>query len=50
MLSLAAFFGGKKLKARYGSITNTILAQALVRLALDPEAENKVFESEDLVL
>ncbi len=47
-LSLAGAAGFKKLNARYRSNTNVILAEALVRLALSKEAENKIFESEDL--
>ncbi len=48
LLSLAALLGGRKLKASYGSTTNTILAEALVRLALDPGAARQIFESEYL--
>ena len=48
LLSLAGLLGAKKLKARYGSTTNARLANALVRLALDPNAEDGVFESEEL--
>ncbi len=33
---------------RYGSTTNVRLAGALVRLAFDPTAENRVLESEGL--
>jgi len=33
---------------RYRSITHTVLAGALVRLALDPAAPNQTVESEDL--
>lgn len=44
----AGFLGARKISARYRSTTNTILAKALVRLALDPKAENRIFESEEL--
>jgi len=47
-LGVAGVFGGKHLKERYRSTTNTVLAGALVRLALDPAAANTVVESEDL--
>ena len=47
-LSLAVIFGAKKLRERYRSTTNTILAAALVRLAGDPGAEGKIAQSEDL--
>jgi nucleoside-diphosphate-sugar epimerase len=47
-LGLAARLGGRRLADRYRSTTNAALATALVRLALDPAAENRVFESEDL--
>jgi uncharacterized protein YbjT (DUF2867 family) len=48
LLWVAAFLGAKGLKARYGSTTNVRLAEALVRLALDPHAENRILESEEL--
>lgn len=47
-LALAGALGAKRFQARYASTTNTVLAQALVRLALDPAAANRVFESEAL--
>jgi len=47
-LSLAGALGGSRLRERYRSTTNTALANALVSLALDPEAEGAVFESEGL--
>jgi uncharacterized protein YbjT (DUF2867 family) len=46
-LSLIGFMGGKGLMQRYRSTTNTALAEALVRIALDPEAAG-IFESEQL--
>lgn len=39
-------FGAKRAARRFRSRTNTELADALVRLARDPDAEGKVFESE----
>ncbi|MBI4208363.1 MAG: NAD(P)H-binding protein [Deltaproteobacteria bacterium] len=45
---VASLVGARKLYNRYRSTTNTRLAQALVRLALDPNAINKVIESEEL--
>lgn len=48
LLFLAGRLGAKKFAARYASTTNLVLAQALVRLALDPASKNKFFESESL--
>jgi len=48
LLSVAGWPGAGKVKARYASTTNVRLASALVRLALDPKAENGIFESEEL--
>jgi len=48
MLGAAALFGARKLKARYSSTTNAALATALVEMALDPGAQYKIFESEEL--
>jgi uncharacterized protein YbjT (DUF2867 family) len=48
LLVLAGALGAKKLRDRYHSTSNTILASALVRLSLDPAAENTKVESEDL--
>jgi uncharacterized protein YbjT (DUF2867 family) len=48
LLSLAGRLGARKIQTRYASTTNVRLAGALVRLALDPNAENGVFESEEL--
>ena len=47
-LTVMGVFGGRKLRDRYRSTSNTILAGALVRLALDPAAACAVVESEDL--
>lgn len=48
LLALAGRLGARRLEARYASTTGVRLAAALVRLALDPNAENRVFESEEL--
>ncbi len=48
LLSLAGMFGARKLKTRYASTTNVILAEALVGMALDPDSIDRIFESEDL--
>ena len=48
LLVLAGALGAKKMRDRYHSTSNTILASALVRLSLDPAAENAVVESENL--
>ena len=47
-LSALALLGARKLRDRYASMTNTALAEALVHLALDPGAENRIFEPEDM--
>jgi len=47
-LSVAGAFGGRRLRDRYRSTSNTTLARALARLALDPTAENQIIDSEDL--
>ena len=47
-LRVAGLVGARKLRARYASTSNTILAEALVGMALDPGAKNRIFESEDL--
>ena len=48
LLDFAALLGAKRFRDRYASTTNVVLAGALVRLALDPGAANKIFESENL--
>ena len=48
LLSMAGWVGARKLQARYASTTNVRLAGALVRLALDPDAQNRIVESEEL--
>jgi nucleoside-diphosphate-sugar epimerase len=47
-LGVAARLGARRVADRYRSTTSAALAEALVRLALDPEAEHRVFESESL--
>ncbi len=48
LLAAAGFLGARALRNRYASLTNTALASALVDLALDPGAENRVIECEEL--
>lgn len=47
LLSVVGLFGAKRLRERYRSTDNTTLAAALVRLALDPDAQG-IYESETL--
>jgi uncharacterized protein YbjT (DUF2867 family) len=47
-LSVAGRFGLRRLRDRYRSTTNVVLAAALVRLALDPAMARRVVESEGL--
>ncbi|MCC6748133.1 MAG: NAD(P)H-binding protein [Deltaproteobacteria bacterium] len=47
-LALAGLLGGTRLASRYRSTTAAVLAESLVRLALDPAATNRVIESEEL--
>lgn len=47
-LACAGWVGGRRLRDRYRSTTNVILAEALVCIALDPARVNSVVESEDL--
>lgn len=47
-LGLVGLLGGSRLRDRYRSTTNTVLAAALVRLAADPAAQDRVIESEGL--
>lgn len=47
-LSVVGALGGRRLRDRYRSTTNVVLARALVRLALDRDAGDGVFESEQL--
>jgi nucleoside-diphosphate-sugar epimerase len=47
-LGLVGALGGRKLRDRYRSTSNTQLAAALIRIALDPACEGAVVESEDL--
>lgn len=48
LLAGVALFGGRKLRRRWRSTTNTVLADGLVRLAFDDGAANAVVESEGL--
>ncbi len=47
-LAVAGVFGGRRLRDRYRSTSNTALARALARAGLDPNAANQIIESEDL--
>jgi nucleoside-diphosphate-sugar epimerase len=47
-LGLVGLLGGSRMRDRYRSTSNTALAAALVRLAADSHAENKVIDSEGL--
>jgi uncharacterized protein YbjT (DUF2867 family) len=47
-LGVAAAFGARRLRARYQSIQAPDLAEALVRLALDPAAQGRTVHAEDL--
>jgi nucleoside-diphosphate-sugar epimerase len=47
-LAIAGLCGARRLRDRYRSTTNVILADALVRIALDPAMAGKVVESEGL--
>jgi hypothetical protein len=46
--SVIGAFGAKKTRDRYASIRGEELARGLVRAALDPAAEGKVFTSAEL--
>jgi len=48
LLGVVGALGGKKLRDRYRSTTNVILARNLVRAALDPKLVDVVLESESL--
>lgn len=48
MLRTLGVLGARRLRDRYSSTDSTTLAAALVRLAADPLAEDRVFHSEDL--
>lgn len=48
MLAIAGLLGAVRLRDRYRSTTSVTLAEALVRLALDPGMAGKVVESEGL--
>jgi uncharacterized protein YbjT (DUF2867 family) len=47
-LMVVGWFGGGRLRDRYRSTSNRVLAEALVRLALDPAAAGRTVESEGL--
>lgn len=48
LLTIAAWFGGKRIRDRYRSTTNAALARALVAVALDPASAGRTIESESL--
>ncbi len=48
LLGIVGLLGGRRLRDRYRSTTNAVLAQALVRLAFEADAVDRVVESEDL--
>jgi nucleoside-diphosphate-sugar epimerase len=48
LLAVVGLMGGRRLRERYRSTSNVILADALVRLAVDPAAVGRVVESEGL--
>ena len=48
VLSALSLVGGQTLKAKYESIDAKTLAQAMVRLGLDPAAENTIATSDSL--
>jgi uncharacterized protein YbjT (DUF2867 family) len=48
MLGVIGLLGVHRIRERYRSTTSAVLARALVRAALDPRAQNRVLESEDL--
>jgi len=48
LLRTAGLLGARRLEARYRSTSNTALARALVRMALDPQGANRVYEAEAL--
>lgn len=48
LLAFVGALGAKGVRARYRSTTNTVLARALVRLAADPAAENRIAQANEL--
>lgn len=48
LLAVVGWFGGRGIRDRYRSTTNTMLARALVDLAFDPAAAGRTVESEAL--
>ena len=47
-LRFASLLGGRKLRARYRSTSNTVLGGALARLAYDPAMANRIVDGDDL--
>jgi uncharacterized protein YbjT (DUF2867 family) len=48
LLAVVGLLGARKLRERYRSTTNVVLAEALARIALDPAMVGRVVESEEL--
>ncbi|MCB9706393.1 MAG: NAD(P)H-binding protein [Myxococcales bacterium] len=48
LLGVVGALGGRRVQARYGSLSADQLARALLRLAADPEAEGGTFEADRL--
>lgn len=48
VLAVAGWLGGRKVRDRYASMSNVVLARGLVRVALDPAFENQVAQAEQL--
>lgn len=48
LLSVAGVFGLRRLRDRYRSTSNVVLAEALVRVGLEPTGASRVIESEEL--
>ncbi|MEM6791209.1 MAG: epimerase, partial [Myxococcota bacterium] len=47
-LNVVGWLGGRKLRDRYQSLDNVALAAALLRLALDPHAQGRIVEADEL--
>jgi hypothetical protein len=48
VLSVLGLVGGRRLRERYRSTSNVVLAAGLVRVGLDPGYANRTVESEEL--
>ncbi len=47
-LRVASLLGGRKLRSRYRSTSNTVLGEALARIAFDPATANRVLDGDDI--